>query len=165
MDEYFKRNHQHQGINTDHSKPISYNDLTDTPAAVTALTAYQYTGILAGNQTIANFAGSISKLALTGTGFTSNDFAVPYTGKYVLNLMVQWTAAISAGYLYIKNNLANIAQCPVYSYGTVYMWHLNKIVTMTAGDTINVYLYQTSGSSKIINSDATRTYLDILGLA
>lgn len=95
--------------------------------------------------------------ALDSRGAFSNGvFTVPVAGTYFFSASILMTAmAYSARRLYISANTGTIAACindtPAAQFESL---HASGVATLTAGQTVGCYAYQTSGAPRDLWADA-----------
>ncbi len=102
--------------------------------------------------------------ATATTHFTNNIFTAPYDGFYMVNLSLYYgpTVALSAGFVSAVKNSSLAGGILMLSGSAVEgaVQNASRMFKLTAGETLQFYVAQTSGSAQI--PDATNTVLSIV---
>lgn len=99
---------------------------------------------------------------------TTGVFTAPKTGYYQIDVAIEFDAALGANKIanvYVRTNGTNYLQTgSVHSYGTGSIQTQTKVsglVSMTAGDTLEIIAYQDSGGTIPLTNNINTNYLSI----
>lgn len=102
---------------------------------------------------------SLSSFTVNGSNDT---FTVPVSGRYLISYHINTTAAINVGTRLILNGSTTIAATILEASGNKNSFSNNSILSLTAGNTITLQLFDFNGNVTLLGGGATGASLAIV---
>lgn len=102
---------------------------------------------------------SLSSFTVDGANET---FTVPVSGRYLISYHINTTAAINVGTRLILNGITPIASTILAASGNKNSFSDNSILSLTAGNTISLQLFDFNGNVTLLGGGATGASLSIV---